>query len=196
MAREGRMRRDFLYRLNVVEIRLPSLRERRSDLPLLIRRLIDQHAGRRGPKRLAPEAERLLLAYDYPGNIRELQNFLQRAVLMSEGETIEVRHLPETLQSWEAPLPAEVEEEVLPVGEGFRAAKQRMIERFERDYLSRCLRRAGGNISLAARLAKIDYKNFYTKMQQYDIDAARYRGMGDDARGPAGAVLPRGGLPS
>ncbi len=177
LAREGRMRRDFLYRLNVVEVRLPSLRERRSDLPLLIRRLIDQHAGRRGPKRLAPDAERLLLSYDYPGNIRELQNFLQRAVLLSEGDTIEASHLPEMLHGLLAPGPAFDTEEGdgLASGEGFRVAKQRVVERFEREYLARCLHKAAGNISQAARLAKIDYKNFYTKMQQYGIDSAKFR---------------------
>jgi transcriptional regulator with GAF, ATPase, and Fis domain len=177
MAREGRMRQDFLYRLNVFEIRVPSLRERRSDLPLLIRRLIDQHAGRRGPKRLAPDAERLLLAYDYPGNIRELQNFLQRAMLMSDGEeVIEAQHLPEALRNLPPPvLPSEIEEEAPPPGECFRTAKQRVVERFEHEYLCRCLHKTSGNISQAARLARIDYKNFYTKMQQYGIDAARYR---------------------
>jgi transcriptional regulator with GAF, ATPase, and Fis domain len=176
LAREGKIRRDFLYRLNVVEIRLPSLRERRSDLPLLIRRLIDQHAGRRGPKRLAPDAERLLLSYDYPGNIRELQNFLQRALLLSEGDTIEVQHLPETLHGVHLPAPAaDAEVDAMLPGEGFRAAKQRVVERFERDFLGRCLRKAGGNISQAARLAQIDYKNFYIKMQQYGLEAAKYR---------------------
>ena len=186
LAREGRIRRDFLYRLNVVEVRLPPLRERRSDLPLLIRHLIEKQVSRgkhRGPKRLAPETEQRLLAYDYPGNIRELQNILQRAVLLSEGETIEVRHLPETLQA-ERPAPAspgtpqprEPEEEDLALGDGFRAAKQRAVERFERDYIARCLREAKGNISQAARLAAIDYKNFYTKMQQHGIDPAGFRG--------------------
>jgi len=176
LARDGRMRRDFLYRLNVVEIRLPSLRERRSDLPLLIRRLIDQHAGRRGPKRLSPDAERLLLSYDYPGNIRELQNFLQRAVLLSEGDTIEARHLPEMLHGLHSPGPAfEAEGDGEAAEEGFRAAKQRVVERFEREYIARCLHKSAGNISQAARLAKIDYKNFYTKMQQYGIDSAKYR---------------------
>ncbi|HKH48738.1 MAG TPA: sigma 54-interacting transcriptional regulator [Thermoanaerobaculia bacterium] len=178
LALEGKMRRDFLYRLNVVEIRLPSLRERRSDLPLLIRRLIDQHAGRREPKRLTPDAERLLLSYDYPGNIRELQNFLQRAVLLSEGDTIEVSHLPETLHGLRPSAPAAPEpdkgEGLLP-GEGFRAAKQRMVERFEREYIGRCLSKTRGNISQAARLAQIDYKNFYIKMQQYGIEAAKHR---------------------
>ncbi|HJX28248.1 MAG TPA: sigma-54-dependent Fis family transcriptional regulator, partial [Thermoanaerobaculia bacterium] len=183
LAREGRMRRDFLYRLNVVEVRLPPLRERRSDLPLLIRHLIEQqvsrHGRHRGPKHLAPDTEQRLLAYDYPGNVRELQNVLQRAVLLSEGETIEVRHLPEALQGGR-PAAAQLgttesEDDALPLGEGFRAAKQRLVERFERDYLTRCLREARGNISQAARLAAIDYKNFYTKLQQHGIDPARYR---------------------
>ena len=178
LAREGRMRRDFLYRLNVVEIRVPSLRERRSDLPLLIRRLIDQHAGRRGPKRLAPDAERLLLAYDYPGNIRELQNFLQRAVLLSEGDMIEVHHLPEALRQLlppPAPEPSGTIGEEASPAEGFRAAKQKVVEKFEHDYICSCLHKARGNISQAARMARIDYKNFYIKMQQYGIDAASYR---------------------
>ena len=177
LAREGRMRRDFLYRLNVVEIRVPSLRERRSDLPLLIRRLIDQHAGRRGPKRLAPDAERLLLAYDYPGNIRELQNFLQRAVLLSEGDMIEVHHLPEVLRQLQPPAveASSTDGEAPPLEQSFRAAKQRVVERFEHEYICGCLNKASGNISQAARMARIDYKNFYIKMQQYGIDAARYR---------------------
>jgi transcriptional regulator with GAF, ATPase, and Fis domain len=177
LVREGRMRQDFLYRLNVVEVRLPSLRERRSDLPLLIRRLIDQHAGRREPKQLAPDAERLLLAYDYPGNVRELQNLLHRAVLLSEGDTIEVRHLPETLRRLQpsADLEHGMDGEELPDLEGFREAKQRVVERFERAYLSGCLRTARGNISQAARMARMDYKNFYTKMQQHGIDPMRYR---------------------
>jgi DNA-binding NtrC family response regulator len=159
-----------------VEVRVPSLRERRSDLPLLIRRLIDQHTARRGPKRLAPDAERLLLSYDYPGNIRELQNFLQRAVLLSEGELIEARHLPETLRGPHPPAYAlDLGREGHPPGECFRTAKQRVVERFEQEYISGCLHKASGNISKAARLAGIDYKNFYIKMQQYGIEAASYR---------------------
>jgi transcriptional regulator with GAF, ATPase, and Fis domain len=173
LAREGRIRRDFLYRLDVVRVVLPPLRERRSDLPLLLRTFREQLGTRRGEgaRSLAPEAERLLLAYDYPGNVRELQNILQRAVLLSGGGVIERHHLPEALQSLRtAAAPPEE-----PAGDGFRAAKQRVIERFERDYLSRCLREAGGNISQAAKAAGIDYKNFYTKMQQYRIDPVGFR---------------------
>jgi transcriptional regulator with GAF, ATPase, and Fis domain len=181
LAREGKIRRDFLYRLDVVEVVLPALRERRADIPVLIRSFLEELATGRGEaiRQVTPEAERILLAHDYPGNVRELQNILQRAVLLSGGKTIEPHHLPEALQSLgSAAAPATgatAEQGWLEPGEGFRAAKQRAIERFERDYINRCLHQAGGTISQAAKLAGIDYKNFYTKMQQYRIDPARFR---------------------
>jgi DNA-binding NtrC family response regulator len=168
--------------LNVVEVRLPPLRERRSDLPLLIGHfLAGLGSERRGDKQLSREAEELLLGYDYPGNIRELHNVLHRAVLLSEGPRIEARHLPESLR---APRPVRAASEEPPSGGlDFRSAKQRVVERFERDYVAGCLRDAGGNISRAAKAAGIDYKNFYTKMQQYGIDPSGFRGA------------PRGGSP-
>ena len=175
LVREGKVRRDFLYRLNVVEVRLPAVRERRSDLPLLLRHFLARLAGRPGgggkSKRLSPEAEALLLAYDYPGNVREMQNLLQRAVLLAEGPVIEPRHLPETLRELRPLLPLESE----PEASGFREAKQRVVERFERNYVARCLREARGNISQAAKAAGIDYKNFYTKMQQHGIEAGAFK---------------------
>ncbi len=174
MVSEGKVRQDFLYRLNVVEVRLPALRERRSDLPVLIRHFLARLDGRRGeaPKRLSPEAEALLLAYDYPGNIRELQNVLQRAVLLAEGPGIEGQHLPAALRELRPllpPLTGEAE------ASGFREAKQRVVERFEREYITRCLGESRGNISQAAKAAGIDYKNFYGKMQQYAIEAAEFK---------------------
>jgi DNA-binding NtrC family response regulator len=147
---------------------------------VLIHSFLKELAAGRGEavRQLTPEAERILLAHDYPGNVRELQNILQRAVLLSGGKMIEPQHLPETLQSLgsaTAAGSAAAEPRSLELGEGFRAAKQRAIERFERDYINRCLHEAGGIISQAAKLAGIDYKNFYTKMQQYRIDPARFR---------------------
>jgi len=172
LVAEGKVRQDFLYRLNVVEVRLPPLRERRSDLPLLIRHFLARLAAeRRGEKHLSREAEELLLRYGFPGNVRELYNVLRRAVLLSEGPRIEVQHLPDALR---APRPGGEAGGDLDLD--FRSAKQRVVERFEREYLARCLREAGGNISQAARAAGIDYKNFYTKMQQYGIDPAAFRG--------------------
>jgi DNA-binding NtrC family response regulator len=114
-----------------------------------------------------------LLAYDYPGNIRELQNVLQRAVLLAEGPVIEAQHLPAALRELRPLLPPLAGEAA--DASGFRAAKQRVVERFERDYLSRCLRESRGNISQAAKAAGIDYKNFYGKMQQHGIEAAEFK---------------------
>jgi Nif-specific regulatory protein len=174
LVEEGKVRLDFLYRLNGIEVRLPPLRERRADLPLLIRHfLVQLEAERRGEKHLSREAEELLLAYGYPGNIRELHNVLRRAVLLSEGARIEAEHLPEALR---APRPVREADAGNPWPDlDFRAAKQQVVERFERDYVARSLREAGGNISRAAKAAGIDYKNFYTKMQQYGIDPAGFR---------------------
>ena len=175
LVREGKVRQDFLYRLNVVEVRLPSLRERRSDLPVLIRHFLGLLTSGRGAKKLAPEAEALLLAYDWPGNIRELQNVIQRAILLAEETVIEARHLPQGLRELRPLLPP-LAGEAEPAGSGFRDAKQRVVERFERDYITRCLGEARGNISQAAKAAGIDYKNFYNKMQQYGIEPAGFKG--------------------
>ncbi|HSG38929.1 MAG TPA: sigma 54-interacting transcriptional regulator, partial [Thermoanaerobaculia bacterium] len=176
LVEEGKVRRDFLYRLNVVEVRLPPLRERRSDLPLLIRHFLEGLGSeRRGRKHLSREAEELLLGFDYPGNIRELHNVLHRAVLLSEGPRIEAHHLPESLTAAPRAVSHGDGQPDVAMDLDFRTAKQRVIETFERDYVTRCLREAGGNISQAARRAGIDYKNFYTKMQQYAIDPVAWR---------------------
>jgi Nif-specific regulatory protein len=174
LVREGKVRQDFLYRLNVVEVRLPALRERRSDVPLLIRSFLDRFGGE---KTLSPEAEELLLAHPWPGNIRELQNVIQRAVLLAEGPRIEPRHLPEGLREGRvAPGPPGAQgDDALDLGVGFREAKQRAVERFERDYLAGCLRQERGNISRAARIAGIDYKNFYTKMRELGIEPTEFK---------------------
>jgi transcriptional regulator with GAF, ATPase, and Fis domain len=170
-VREGKLRPDFLYRLNVVEIRLPSLAERRGDLPLLIHRFLAELAPETGPKRLSPEAQALLLGYPFPGNVRELKNALHRAALLSEGERIEPCHLPDPIRAAAPAAGAGPDSEL-----AFREAKQQAIERFERDYVERRLAEARGNISRAARAAGMDYKNFYTKVQQLGLGSAERRG--------------------
>jgi DNA-binding NtrC family response regulator len=168
MVREGKMREDLFYRLNVVEIAVPALRERPGDVLLLARTFLARFNEKHGKAReLSAAAEELLLAYDYPGNVRELQNAIQRAVLLSAGPLIEPADLP---ASFRAALRGKG-----GALQGFRAAKRRLIEEFERDYITRCLREAGGNISQAARAAGIDFKNFYEKMSQYQIDPLAFK---------------------
>jgi Nif-specific regulatory protein len=168
MVREGKMREDLLYRLNVIEIAVPPLRERASDLPLLVRHFLDQFNERHGKAlQVSARAEELLLAYDYPGNVRELQNAIQRAVLVARGPAIEPADLPAPFRAAAAAAGT--------ARSGFRAAKRRLIESFERDYVARCLREADGNISQAARAAGIDFKNFHDKMTRYGIDPLAFR---------------------
>ena len=95
LVRQGRFREDLYYRLNVVTLTLPPLRARRQDIPLLIDHFLRELASRhgRGPVAVDPEAQRRLLAYDWPGNIRELQNVLERAMLLAEQDVIGPEHL-------------------------------------------------------------------------------------------------------
>jgi transcriptional regulator with GAF, ATPase, and Fis domain len=169
MAAAGKMRSDLLYRLDVVRVEMPALRDRPGDIALLARHFLERWSAKyQRDLRFSARTERLLLAYEYPGNIRELQNAIQRAVLVSRGPAIEPQDLPDTFRASQPASPAD--------GAGsFRLAKRRLIEDFERTYLGRALEEAGGNISRAAQAAGIDFKNFHAKMRRYRIDPAPYK---------------------
>lgn len=175
LVREGKFREDLLYRLNVVEIEMPPLRDRPADLAVLARSFLDRSNEKHGrDRRFSPRAEKLLQAYGYPGNIRELQNAIERAVLISRGPEIGVDDLPESMRASAA----------IALGRGapgtdsrssFRAAKQRVIEQFERGWIETALKAAKGNISEAARTSGLDYKNFYAKMVRLDIEPGAFK---------------------
>ncbi len=132
--RQGRFREDLYYRLDVVTLRLPPLRERRQDIPLLVdhflRTLSSRHG--RGPVAIDPEAQRRLLGYDWPGNIRELQNVLERAVLLAEQGVIGPEHLATSVR-----LSAGLPEAPAPT--------LRPLEEVEREHVIRVLGATGGN---------------------------------------------------
>jgi len=170
LVEEGTFRRDLLYRLKVVEIRVPALRERRSDIPILARHFLERHGGEGKPRRLSPAAEAALLAYDFPGNVRELSNLMQRAALLSPGAVVEVTDLPSAVREGEG-ISAVEDWGALR----FPEAKRRAVERFERAYLVARLRASGGNITRAARASGIDVKNFHVKMTRLGIDPQRFK---------------------
>jgi len=99
MVRAGRFREDLYYRIRVVPITLPALRERRDDVPLLVEHFVARLAAKTGKpiRSLAPAALQALVDYDFPGNVRELENLLERAFVLCHGERIELRHLPEEI---------------------------------------------------------------------------------------------------
>lgn len=178
LVREGRMRQDLLFRLAVIRLHVPPLRERPVDLRLLTRHFLDRFGEQMGrPLELSPEAESALEAHSYPGNVRELHNILQAAALIAEGPLIDVEDLPDAVSredSAAGPLDGVLAGDG-PPGLSFKKAKQRVVASFEREYLRRCLEASQGNVSQAARMAEIDVKNFHTKMKRHGIDRLDFR---------------------
>ncbi|RMG11527.1 MAG: sigma-54-dependent Fis family transcriptional regulator [Planctomycetota bacterium] len=160
---EGTFRRDLLYRINVIHIAVPPLRERGNDVLLLAQHFLREHAERSGrPVRgISTEAAAKLLAYDWPGNVRELENCIERAVALTRNEEIGVEDLPERVRDWAPPPDLDVSEgELLP------------LEEVERRHILRVLEAVGGNKARAANVLGIGRKTLYRKLERYRARAA------------------------
>ena len=159
-VRRGRFRGDLYYRLNVITVHLPPLRERRDDVPVLaeafLGRAAERRPGGRGPKALAPAALDALVAYAWPGNVRELENAIERAVLLTPGDVVGVDALPERVTARRAePLVSE------------RAPASPTLEAVERAYIAWVLQNEAGNKSRAAEVLGIDPSTLYRKLARY-----------------------------
>ncbi len=166
----GRFRRDLYYRLNVVQLQLPPLRERSSDLPLLARHFLRFHARELGRHLtdFTPEALRRLALHSWPGNVRELENTIQRAVILAAGGGGLVAAADLALHDEASgPQPS--------APESFRAAKERAVAEFERRYLEGLLASCDGNVSRAARTAGKDRSSFWALVKKHGIDIGRFR---------------------
>jgi len=170
LIRKGEFREEIYYRLNVIEIVLPPLRERKSDIPLLAHHYLKQFAEKHGKKnlRISEQAESLLLNYNFPGNVRELVNIIQRAVVLIEGKIVEVHHLPETVLEGIGKDKGKGKEKDYNLS--FKVSKQRALEQFEIDYIKNVLKNTGGNITRAAKISGMNVKNFHVKMKKYGIN--------------------------
>ncbi|HWC04740.1 MAG TPA: sigma-54 dependent transcriptional regulator [Methylomirabilota bacterium] len=160
---KGSFRRDLYYRLSVLPIRVPPLRERREDLPLLAQHFLAE-SGRRCKKAactLSPGALEALMRYPWPGNVRELENVIERAVIVAR-EPVITDVGPFLAPAGEAPPTVDL---TLP----FRDAKARVVEEFERAYVAGVLGLHGGKLSAAARHADMDNKNLWEKMVRYGL---------------------------
>lgn len=154
-VREGRFREDLFFRLNVVQISLPSLMERKEDVPILIRHFMTMYS-RKFSKRISgidSEAQEMLLAYSYPGNIRELENIIERAVALTEGETLTAEDLPPDLREYS----------VTAYG------KWPTLEERERAYLKKVLDRTGHNMGKAANILDIPRTTLWRKAKKYGL---------------------------
>jgi DNA-binding NtrC family response regulator len=164
----GRFRKDLFFRLSVFPIRVPPLRERSEDLPILadffLRRFARKCGKEIGP--LSPEDISAFRAYDWPGNVRELENFIERAVIRAAGDRAEIAATP--IGSPLAPA-EERSGDSFHTDLPFRDAKERVVSAFEKRYIEDALRRAEGKLTEAARLAGMDNKNFSEKMKRHGI---------------------------
>jgi two-component system nitrogen regulation response regulator NtrX len=163
----GRFRDDLFFRLNVIPFQVPPLRERREDVPLLARHFMEVLSAEHGrrPRAIAPEVLGALSRLPWPGNVRELRNIIERLVIMTPGDTIELRHLPASLlEGLPASVPAAAAE-LSPEPRGLAEAR----EDFERQYILRKYRECSGNMSRTAEALGVERSNLYRKMKGYGL---------------------------
>jgi len=183
MAADGRFREDLLFRLRVVEIALPPLRDRGADVLLLARRFLESSG--RSHLELGADAERALLSHAWPGNVRELKNTMEHAALFCRGGVVTASDLPAETRGAGAGSPSgEAPSLRLAPGEDFAAAKERIVTRFETEVLTEALRAHGGNVSRAARALGLHRQNVQQKLKELGLDAENFRPAPRLAREP------------
>ncbi|HWM85474.1 MAG TPA: sigma-54 dependent transcriptional regulator [Kofleriaceae bacterium] len=184
--KEGNFRDDLFYRLNVVPLAIPPLRQRADDIPLLVEHIINKFNERlkKRVRGISDEAMRVLQAHSWPGNIRELENVLERTILFCTGDTIDVGDLPAdlriegearllpitqeiTVPTISATVPAEGREPTGPTS--LKAMVRAETSRVERELITRALDETGGNVTQAAKLLKISRKSLQMKMKEFGL---------------------------
>jgi two-component system response regulator GlrR len=161
MVGRGEFREDLFYQLSVVPLRVPSLRERREDIPLLVEHFLQRAAAQYGgpAKRLTPAALERLAVMDFPGNVRQLHNLVEQCALLCPS----------------AVIPVEFVADVLQLGPLAITSLDDAKKTFERRYLAQLLRTAHGNVSLAARTAGRNRSEFYKLLGRHHLDPALFR---------------------
>ncbi len=155
---EGRFRNDLFYRLNVIPVRLPPLRQRADDVPMLVEHFLERFRGSNGPKHVARCALDALMRYDWPGNVRELENLIERAVILSESDTISLEDLPEAVLQ----------------GPGRRGTftidtPTMTLEELEREYILKVLHHTQWQKKRASEILGINASTLYRKLLSYGI---------------------------
>jgi transcriptional regulator with PAS, ATPase and Fis domain len=163
MMHRREFREDLFFRINVIRLSIPPLRERREDIPLLIDHFMERINLKQSKqiKKVSPSALRILLNYDFPGNVRELENIIEHAIILTKGIEIQPRNLPSYLRSKQIEPPARAkisEEQDLAV-----------LERVERDLIASALERTGGSTAAAAKELGIHRTTLWRKMKRYGI---------------------------
>ncbi len=162
-----RFRQDLYYRLHVIPLKIPPLRDRKEDIPLLASRFLKEFSLKEGieEKTISNGASDLLMGHDWPGNVRELKNIIERLVIMTPGKTIKPEDVPPFLKN----APLEIGEDVLLSLHSFRQAKTE----FEKRFISRKLQEAEGNVSKTADLIGLERSNLHRKIKSYGLETKK-----------------------
>lgn len=171
MVQEGQLREDLYYRINVVHISVPPLRDREGDVPLLANHFFDMFRSKltKNLEGISAAALLILEEYDWPGNVRQLCNVIERACTLTESTQILPQDLPPSILS-------AVEEKQSVSGSGdFQQAKQSLIEHFERSYILKMLTRSEGNVTDAARFSGMGRSAFHRLMSKYEITSTHFK---------------------
>ena len=163
----GRLREDLYYRINVLGIQLPPLRERREDIPLLARHFFEKYRRSLGGDfcRMPDEVAQALMAYAWPGNVRELENMMERAAVLSQGMAVGVRHLPQEIVSTKPSVM------LLPTADNDDMDLEAAVAILEQQFLHKALAESAGNKAKAARLLKISERTLWYKLKKYGLTA-------------------------
>jgi len=175
LTKSGKFREDLFYRLNVINVPLPPLRDRIEDIPLLAHHFLRRYTDRLGKKvrTLTPEAIELLCGYRWPGNVRELENAIERAVVLCRTDALTPTDLPPAVSGRTAPLVREAPaggDDSTWLSLSYAAAKEQALRRFEKSYVDALMRACDNNISAAARKAGMDRSNFKRVLRKYRND--------------------------
>jgi two-component system, NtrC family, response regulator AtoC len=163
MVKAGTFREDLYYRLNVLQLRIPPLRERKDDIPILVEHFVQKYQERLGRPAMtvSRDALRVLMDYQWPGNIRELENTIERAMVLADGERIELDALPEKLREEKPTSPGPLLGEELSI--------KKTVRTIERELIRRSLEKTGGNRTRAAELLEISHRALLYKIKEYGL---------------------------
>jgi transcriptional regulator with PAS, ATPase and Fis domain len=163
MMHRREFREDLFFRINVIRLNIPPLRERREDIPLLIDHFMERINLKQSKqiKKVSPSALKILLNYDFPGNVRELENVIEHAIILTKGIEIQPRNLPSYLTRKDKEFPPDSN---LPAGQELA-----VLEQVERDLIAQALERHSGRTAAAARELGIHRSTLWRKMKRYGI---------------------------
>jgi two-component system response regulator PilR (NtrC family) len=178
LVQEGKFREDLYFRLNVIPVHIPPLRDRKEDIPLLSGYFLQKFSDKSGKKisRISPEAMQILMAHRFPGNVRELENLIERAVVLCANDILGIADFQfsaETSAEWKR-------RESIPAiasptqSKTYRTVKQNVLAAFEQQFFMDALRSNQGNVSKAAESVGMHRKNFYDKLNLYKIDPEQF----------------------